>query len=301
MKNKSALLRVLGGFLLLASVASAFLWFYWYAPFLNLKSSGWWYKHSPARHWEEAQKHIRRSGVDHDTGIALGDWGNKPWVEWIMKRIQPGEDIGGCGYNHLGDALAQMTNQQLEFKSDVWLSWWATNQHKSQVEWIREGFARRGITLEQPLTTNNIIALLAIISPVTHAAAVNDAPRHTRAGLRYNALRWLRDAGFNPGEMDVASVPKAERDMVTRGLVKYALWLGEHRLDPGKLWVWGVGSGGETDFYATSREEMTFRWVFTVLPFALAAGGILLLRLTRPNTRFSPAGSAARQTSRPIE
>lgn len=301
MKSKPVIFRLLGGFLIFASGVSAFLWFHWYAPLINLHSMSWWSEHSPRRHWNEAQKQIRRSGVDHDTGIALGDWGNKPWVEWIMKRIQPGEDIGGCGYNHLGDALAQMTNQQLEFKSDVWLAWWATNQHKTQVEWIREGFARRGIALGQPLTTNNIIALLTIISPTTNAVPGNDAPRHTRAGLRYNALRWLRDAGFNPGEMDFASVPEAERDMVTRGFVKYALWFGEHRLDPGKIWVWEVGSGGETDFYAASREEMTFRWVFTVLPFALAAGGILLLRLTRPSKHSSPADSAAMRMNRPKE
>jgi len=106
----------------------AFVWFIWLTPLKHIYSGAWNRDHSKLRYWEEAQKTVRRVGVTHDVGIEMGRWGGKDWVAWIMNHIKPGQVIEGCEASHLGEALADMTNQQLEPKAEIWLSWWKTNQ-----------------------------------------------------------------------------------------------------------------------------------------------------------------------------
>jgi hypothetical protein len=198
MKTKITALRIAGGLLLLTACALAFLWFFWLTPFKHLYSGDWSRDHSNYGRWIEDQKSIHRIGVTHDVGIEMGYWGGKEWTIWIMRHIKPGQDIGSCEASHLGQALARMTNQQLGLRSDPWLAWWTTNQNKSQLDWIRDGFTRNGIELQQPMTTNNVIALLKLVIPDTNSAAYTNVPSYARTALRYNALRWLRDSGFKP-------------------------------------------------------------------------------------------------------
>ena len=197
MNQKTKVLRLTGTGLLLAAGLLSFAWFYWLAPVKHLYSHVWIHKHSTTRWWEEAQKTVDRIGVSHDVGIEIGRWGGKEWVVWIMKHIKPGQDIDSCQASHLASALADMTNQQLGYTADPWLAWWNTNQYKSQVEWIREGFAQKGVTLQHPLTTNNILTLLKLSRLATNSPLVTNTPRHLQSSLRFNAFRWLRDSGFS--------------------------------------------------------------------------------------------------------
>lgn len=285
-------LRILGGLLLLTACALAFLWFFWLMPLKHFYSGDWNRDHSAYGRWIEAQKSIRRIGVVHDTGIAMGYWGDKEWTVWIMQHIKPGQDIGSCKASHLGQALARMTNQQLGLQSDAWLAWWTTNQNKSPLDWIRDGFARNGIELQQPMTTNNVIALLKLVIPDTNSAAYTNIPSYARAALRYNVLRWLRDSGFKPKEFyergfdelgtdnfDFKSVPVEDRDKVTRGLMAYAFWLGAHQNDPGALPI--NGNNSHYGWPDAVFETPPYRWTLYFIITVLTLGGWFLLCLNR--------------------
>ena len=296
MKIRTLALRILGGLLLLAACALTFLWFFWLTPFKHLYSGDWSRNHSNYGHWIEAQKSIRRIGVTHDTGIEMGYWGGKEWTVWIMAHIKPGQDIGSCEASHLEDALADMTNQQLGSRSDTWLAWWTTNQNKSQLDWIRDGFARNGIELQHPITTNNIIALLKLVVPDTNSAAYTNIPFYARTALRFNALRWLRDSGFKPkefydrgfddfgtGEFDLKSVPAEDRDKAARGLMAYAFWLGKHQYDPGKL---PIDGNDQQDHWPNAMFLCRpFRWTLYSIIVAAMCGGWFLLRLSSQTKR----------------
>lgn len=260
--------KLIGGILLLLSMALAFLWFYWLAPLRHLNSVTWQLDHSPRRQWDEMQKQIRRTGLDHDNSIGVGSWGGKEWMEWVIVKIKAGEDIyggGGCGgpYGHLADAPAQITNHRFANHAD-WISWWSTNQHRSQLEWIREGFGVYGIDLQESLTTNNIVALLK---------AISSGPYY----IKYNSLRWLRDSGIRPQNIDLGSLPK-EDGSALRGLITYATWYGEHENDPGRLPI----GGRDWDFDSTRHDppitKSKVRCVIYLIMALLAGSGLWLLR-----------------------
>jgi len=285
MKIKTVAFQFFGGLFLLTACALAFLWFFWLIPFKHLYSGNWNRDHSACGHWIEAQKSIRRIGVTHDTGIEMGYWGGKEWTIWIMERIKPGQDIVSCDAGHLGDALADMTNQQLGYQSDPWLAWWKTNQNKTQLEWIREGFDSKGVVLQQPLTTNNILALLKLADLATNSPVYTNMLSGLRSSLRYNAFRWLRDSGFKPRDLDVNSVATEEKDQVVQSLIDYAEWRGIHRDDPGKLSI--LGNDLQDHWPDAVFLSRPYRWTLYLIITALALGGGLLLWLRpRPNKRF---------------
>jgi hypothetical protein len=289
MKTKTKVFRFWGGFLIFAACAMAFLWFYWLAPWRNLHNSSWLLNHTHRRAWLEVQRQLRRTGPDHDSSIAIGYCGDKNWTEWVLRQLrsrQPQEEILSCGEwpFHLPDALCDMTNQS----PTNWFTWWETNKLKSQVEWVRDGFARAGIPLQQPLTTNNTVALLSLIASSSNSVAISNVPPSERGGLRYNACRWLRDSHFDFREFDLSSVPPEVRDAATRGLLAYAHWLLDHWDDPGNLPV----SGSETDpsrfLPATAAvASASFTWFVSLALLALAFSGVLLLRLATKSKAHS--------------
>ena len=278
-------LRYLGGFFLLLACALAFFWFVWLTPLKHIYSGTWNREHSSFRRWEEAQKSVYRVGVTHDVGIELGHRGGKEWTIWIMKHIKPGQDITTCEASHLGNSLADMTNQQLGYQADPWLAWWNTNQNKTQLEWIRDGFASKGVVLQPGLTTNNILALLKLSHPSTNSDVFTNTPSRLRSSIRFNAFRWLRDSGFRSTEFDLKNIPDGDRSQVTSALIDYAEWFGAHRNDPGKLQIAGnnIGDGRWPDAVFETR---AYRWTFYSIIAVLALGGCLLFRFNRPNTHF---------------
>ena len=279
MKTRKCL-RFLGVFLLLLACALAYFWFVWITPFKHIYSGAWNRDHSNYGRWIEDQKSIHRIGVTHDAGIEMGYWGGKEWTSWIMKHIKPGQEILDCDASHLAGALADMTNQQLGYQADPWLAWWTTNQNKSQLEWIRAGFASKGIVLQQPLTTNNILALLKLSQLSTNSPVVTSTLLYLRSSLRFNAFRWLRDSGIWPKEFDLKNIPEEDRSQITSALIDYSEWFGTHWNDPGKLPI----NGNTLDYNMPDAifESPPYRWTLYSIIVVLALGGCFLLRFSRP-------------------
>jgi len=232
MKTKSASKKLLGGLFLFVACLLAFLWFYWLAPFRHLHSSEWIGEHSTQGRWIEEQ-------------IDVGRFGDKGWTEWTIRQISSvnqGNEVFSCGIwpYHLTDAIPDMTNQSLTNEAG-WIGWWETNKNKTQVEWIREGFAERGLILQDPLTTNNIIDLLKLAHLTTNSPAYTNTPDYLRGSLRLNAFRWLQDSGinfrdaFSVWDYDVNNIPEEDRNRITAVLLDYAMWYGENWDGPGKL------------------------------------------------------------------
>src|SRR5208283_2207184 len=158
-----------------------------------------------------------------------------------------------------------MSNQRLTNGYAAWLAWWETNKHKTQVEWIRDGFARQGIILHQPLATNDIVVLLKLI----------DSTKHNY--LRYNAQRWLRDSNFRPYELQLDDMPAEERNELAKGLVSYAYWVGLHWNDPGHLQI-DENTIDNSWSHEPMIERAPFNLTLITLLVAMAFSGFFLLR-----------------------
>lgn len=272
----------------MAAFVIAFVWFIWLAPVKHIFSNAWNKQHSNQAYWEEVQKSIHRIGITSDDDVvAIGYWGDKKWAVWIIDHIKPGRDIGTDG-NHLGESLAGITNHQLKPEAEIWLAWWKTNQNKTQVEWIREGFAERGIVLQQPLTTNNIIDLLKLAHLSTNSPAYTNTPDYLHPSLRENAFRWLRDSDFPPRVLfqmwnwDVKNIPQEDRDQTTAALFEYAEWYGEHWDDPGKL---PFTPHSNFSFPEPFFMAAGCRWILYCVTAMLAISGFRLVRFNRSSKR----------------
>ena len=287
MKARIRNLRIAGVALLCIASVLAFLWFYVLAPWRNLHSWSWLKNHSERRKWVEVQRQLKRTGADHDSSIGVGYFGNEKWTKWVIQSLKPSYELRSCGTwpYHLPDALPLMTNQELTNDAE-WIAWWETNKNKTQVEWIRDGFARAGIELQRPLTTNNVITLLKLIAPSAKFPATTNTMRAPRQALRYNAERWLRESGFRYPGFDLASVPAEDRDVVTWGLVTYAFWLGEHWDDPGRLQFSRDDDSG-SPFIEPWFNRPLYSWLINSILIVMAVGGVFLLRLASKRKSIS--------------
>jgi hypothetical protein len=282
MKAGKMVVRFLGGLLLLTACALAFLWFFWLTPLKHIYSETWNRGHSTYDRWVEVQKSIHRIGVTHDAGIEMGYWGGKEWTIWIIEHIKPGQDLSGCDASHLAGALARMTNQQLGDQADIWLAWWKTNQDKTQLEWIRDGFAEKGVVIQQPLTTNNILALLKLANLATNSAVYTNMPSGLRSSLRFNAYRWLRDSDFKARYFDINTIPEEDKGQIIHDLIDYSEWYGIHWNDPGKLQITGNNIGDDR-WPDAVFETRPYRWTLYSIMAILALGGCYLLLFKHHN------------------
>lgn len=264
MKPSPKLLKLVGYGLLTFGSVLAFLWHYWLVPWRRSNSIAWQIEHTPRGQWLEIQKRIQRFGLDHDSSIAIGRYGDERWMEWTVRTLKTDSPETTCGEGqfHLADAPLYITNQRVTKLCD-WAVWWATNKTKSQVEWIRDGFRERGLELQPQLTASNTVALLNLI-----------AAKQTPSYLSYNAMRWLRFFEFKPASFDLTTVPPDERVTVMKGLVEFALWLGEHKDDPGKLsraddWI----ADGEP-----LAEKPPYSWGLNIALAMMIGSGLLLIR-----------------------
>jgi hypothetical protein len=230
--------RIIGLFLLGLSAITGFVWFYWLAPTKRLCSTDWINDHSKQARWKEAQASAHRIGVTHDVGIDIGRNGDEVWAAWIISRIKPGQEIYSCKFGHLGEALEDITCHYPKCEAEVWIAWWQTNQSKSQVDWIKDGFADLGVKLETPLSTNNIIELLKLANPPTNSPIRTN---YLGQGIKMNAFKWLRDSGVSYRtalgiwNYDLNNIPAEDRNQITLALVFYADWYGKNWNGPGKL------------------------------------------------------------------
>ena len=207
-----------GSFLLFFGLIGAFFWFYWLLPWRNTYNWEWHEHHTEKEWWAEIEKRINHIGWTHDDTLDLALYGNKEWFVRLMKDIKPGDDLNMCcgGLSHQLIGLRGMTNQDAGETAEAWLNWWDANRHKTQEQWIREGFAQRGLVLHSPLTKDDIIALLTVLGKI------EDYPRY----WRHNAYRWLRDSDFVPLSLHASELPAESADAVLAGLVKFSRWVG---------------------------------------------------------------------------
>ncbi|OGV61652.1 MAG: hypothetical protein A3K19_15225 [Lentisphaerae bacterium RIFOXYB12_FULL_65_16] len=176
--------------------------------------------HSSKARWIEEEKHHRRTGdwpdiLDRNDHMRF--YGNKEWCIWLIDKLVHEKPMLFCGC--MQSALACMTNH--DFKSvDAWAKWLATERAKSQEDWIRDGFVGYGLHLESPLTKENAEELLRLIG--RSRTEESEVPYY----IKFNALRWLRDSGFDPWSVDLKDSASQDTRERLMGLMSYMLHLG---------------------------------------------------------------------------
>jgi hypothetical protein len=264
-----------GVFLLVLSGAGAFVWFYWLAPLRHLSSGAWMQDHTPKQIWLELQRELKhRAGYCHWSGSFLELWGNKESADWLIGEFKAGRTHPDCGDGHLDTALPFITNQELGNETNNWIAWWNTNGQKTQEEWIRDGFSKLGIEVTRQLTTNNVITLLKILDRNATNIVTATGTNKITPSLRYNAFRWLRDAGVGPRSVDFPSLPDAEKNSLIRGLIAYAEDWGTYANHPGRIFK----SVDDGSFGTPWILKDCFQWGLTMLLALLAFGGWRILR-----------------------
>ena len=218
-------------------------------------------------------------GLTHDSALTVELYGGKEWVAWIIDRLKAGRQIGGCRNCHRDTVLQGMTNQFPGNRAEDWIAWWARNKDKTQIEWIRDGFAARGIALHDPLTQDDVAALLLVME-------VKD-PRE----FRFNAERLLRDSGFCfRGDFDVSKVPADKRDEVIAALMRYADWLrfSADPIAPGRLVR--RDEGGASPDYCSTRYALG---AYSLMGILFLAGTFCVWQYARLRRRVVQRGSSA--------
>lgn len=261
-------------------------WYYKLAPVRRTVDPEWVALHSPQGYWREVQKGIHRGMWTHDDGFTVGIYGDKPWAEWIMDWVKPGESMGhlAAGPTHAATAMRIITNQDLGQEADDWIAWWRKNRAKSQEQWIEDGFRKRGIEVDVPPTSGQIPVLLTLLGmPETNAESA--LPYE----LKYNAFRCLRDTGFEPVSYAIETDhPFGE---IKRGLMEYAEMERPQTaqnaigvLAFGKKSDSGSWDGGPLPRITTKKYKITANTVIIGLPLL----GLILLLLSFKKVNADP-------------
>lgn len=294
--HKPWLRRILawgGGGLMFAGLAAAYYWMYWLAPMRHLNDPAWLAQSSEARRWEEEQKSYHRTGRSPDLCFKddrIGYYGNADWFFWLEERIRHPESFRHCGCTE--SALALMTNHN----EDSWESWTQANRHRSQEEWIKDGFARYGVEVHLPPKQEDAVPLLRLLARPSWKVMYWGAKRPEEAppdalpdNVKYNAFRWLRDLGFKL-DSDAAKEP-----LTAQGLLQYYRWLAGFP---------GIGGVGVLSFgkkrVDTSLDEpqpiLNRPWasagIYALIGLSTLGGGWLMVRFGRRSTREVPKSRA---------
>lgn len=217
-KHGRKLGRWIGIALVLGGLWGAYYWFYKLGPIRHTCDPQWASTHSAAEHWAETQKSLRRGMWFHDDAWTIGAYGDKAWMEWVLKRVKPGTTLDGClggDPPHADLALTDISNQDAGPKVDDWLAWWQKNKTKSQEEWIQDGFKMRGFIMDAPPKPEQRPVLLEILGNTETNAATK-----IQGYMRYNAFRFLRDSGFEPVGYALSNSTASVE--IKHGLLQYA-------------------------------------------------------------------------------
>ncbi len=214
--------KTVGALLICTSVAAICVWFLWLVPSVRRLDPLWEERFTRKSYWNEVQRHIRRYGWKHDDCVVVGNYGDKTWAEWIMSKAEAGEKIADCGaIGHKDSALKVITGNDpangKNWDSEAqWLGWWSTNKDKSQLEWIRSGLQIYGASVHLPPSEADYEPLLAFLGNSSTNAA-----EKIPFFVKYNAFRWLRDAGFQPIAFAMSNVTAQTPKVVRDGVLKY--------------------------------------------------------------------------------
>lgn len=251
------LTTVLGITLIAAGSYAAYWWYYRSAPYRKMYDPNWCRQHSALAYWEAFRSCYDRRDWPHEA-FSIGIPGDKDFMATLISRIQPGDGISDCYSGHVAQLFPYITNQDVGDEADAWLAWWKTNQSKSQVDWIREGFAARGIPVTTQLQSEIIVPLLNLMGSTDTNKATRISPF-----LKYNAFRWLRDSSFDPMLYAVSNLTAATEAQTKEGLIAYAKW---DRIYPrhNAVGILSLGQGKEP-WAGWSRPMMLEPWFFVAI------------------------------------
>jgi hypothetical protein len=194
------------------SVLFALFFFSYLEPLRRLEDARWLRSHSSREVCAEVVRVVDRFDYPHDATLALGRCGGEREASRLLEDPRLPSLLTRFD-GHIGTALRLITNQDIPEKDSVaWRNWWQANRHLSQRAWVREGFRLGGLTLHDPLSQEDRVALLRILDPTI--------PRPT--GWGHNAFRLLRESGFVPIRGRFVTELTASSDpALLRGLIAY--------------------------------------------------------------------------------
>ena len=96
-----------------------------------------------------------------------------------MSKVEAGESITGCNNGHKDVALMAITcadpvDGTGGTTEQAWLDWWGKNKEKSQIEWIRDGLQKHGVSLQLPPTEADREPLLTLLGKEDSRDGVHD-------------------------------------------------------------------------------------------------------------------------------
>jgi len=225
-RHSAFLRRVCGCLLIGAGVFAAYWWSYKLAPVRRLADPEWRAAHSARARWQEEQKKYIRLSASPDlcfAGDRIGYYGDKEWCLWLIDMMHGGGHFRVCGCTET--ALMMMANRHVQ----SWKEWADAHRDQTQEEWIRDGFAQRGVIVHLPPQPADIVPLLEVLGHNTWntlwgGPQGTNAPGAFPSYFHYNAFRWLRDSGFNQTAFAVSNPPALSSDPVRIGLMQYTKW-----------------------------------------------------------------------------
>jgi hypothetical protein len=175
--------------------------------------------------WQAQQEAILLKGWQHLDGGAVGQAGGTQWMARLMTYVEAGEPLG-CATGHKEAALSYISCQTPPPDADAaefWKQWWRENKDKSQIQWVQEGMAKQGLSLQNPTTPACVAAVFSRLG--VHAASQEAA--RIPGYLSYNAYRWLRDCGgVDPAAVDAAQMA-IDPEHFQLGQQNYKNWLAQ--------------------------------------------------------------------------
>ena len=176
--------------------------------------------------WQEEQKKYNRLSASPDLCFAsdmIGYYGDKQWCLWLIDKMHGGGNFRVCGCTET--ALMIMANRH----EQSWKDWADAHRGETQEEWIRDGFAQRGVSVHLPPQPEDTVPLLEVLGHKTWntlwgGPQGTNAPEAFPTYFQYNAFRWLRDSGFDQTAFAVSNAPALTSDVVRIGLMQYTKW-----------------------------------------------------------------------------
>jgi hypothetical protein len=275
------LCKAVGALLVVASCAAAYWWFYKLAPMRHLADPRWCDAHSEKSRWLEEQEDYTRMGTSPDLcwrGDRIGHYGDKHWLLWLVDRTNH-KDFFVCGCTR--GALALMSNHGVE----SWDQWAQANESKTQEEWIRDGFAKYGLTVHLPPSPDDTEPLLRVLGrktldEVLEGSPGEDAGESVPSHIHYNAFRWLRDSGFSPRAFIASHATAMDIEPVRTGLLHYMELQSAFPRHNG-LGILAFGTTPETARKVLSPPVIVRPWsvalAYAIIIVPLVAGCLLLV------------------------
>lgn len=200
--KKEKRLKWIGCFLVLTGLGALALYWAVVLPILLSSHFGLDEDRSPAHFWKQKQRCLKVGVVFHDDGWCIGKLGGKDWFLHALERIKNRDGLS-CAGGHMDIALSYLTNHDFGDAPEVIQQaeeWWSTHKHQSQEDWVREGFAVKGIDIQMPPPKEEWPKLLSVLGKKSatekrwDGTMANEYEEH----ICYNAYRTLRDSGFEP-------------------------------------------------------------------------------------------------------